>query len=236
MTNLLSCLSLWVEQFNTRQPTDVIYLDYEKAFDKVPIKRLLHKLSHVGIRGKLLKWIESFLQHRTFQVRIGEELSGQREVLSGVPQGSVLGPVLFIIYTFDLPHSVQSHISIFADDTKLFGNPLLDYDRLQSDLNAIANWSKEWLLSLNATKCTVLHIGNRNPHLTYTLNDVQLSEVKIQTDLGVKISEDLKWEEHISTITKKAKSLIYLIRKAFGALTPEMMLKIYKTFVRPILE
>ncbi|XP_022814459.1 uncharacterized protein LOC111348180 [Spodoptera litura] len=131
---------------------------------------------------------------------------------------------------------LRCEVSIFADDTKIFADPTVDYNHLQEDLNRIANWSKEWLINLNASKCTVLHIGTSNPRLTYKLCNAELTGVKVQTDLGVKITEDLKWEEHITSITKKAKSLVYLIRKAFGVLTPEMMLKIHKTFVRPILE
>lgn len=236
VSNLLSCLSSWTASFNAREPIDVIYLDYEKAFDKVPTTRLLQKLEFIGIRGKLLSWIEAFLRQRTLRVRVGETLSDQREIHSGVPQGSVLGPVLYIIYTFDLPRCLQCPVSIFADDTKIFANPLVDYTHLQADLDRVANWSKDWLINLNSTKCTVLHIGNKNPKLTYTLNGTQLQPVKQQTDLGVIITEDLKWENHITTITKKANSFIYLIRKAFGTLTPEMMLKIYKTYVRPLLE
>lgn len=236
VSNLLACLSSWTKHFNKREPVDVIYLDYEKAFDKVPIRRLLHKLEFVGIRGQLLKWIEAFLRQRTLRVRVGDTLSEHREIHSGVPQGSVLGPVLYILYTFDLPQHLECNVSIFADDTKIFGNPLIDYDRLQEDLNRIANWSKEWLINLNASKCTVLHIGKSNPRLTYNLNSTSLMETKVQTDLGVKIAEDLKWEEHITSTTKKAKTLIYLIRKAFGNLTPDMVLRIHKTFIRPILE
>lgn len=236
VSNLLSCLSSWTKSFNEKEPIDVIYLDYEKAFDKVPITRLLLKLDFIGIRGKLLKWIEAFLRHRTYQVRVGEALSDRKNVLSGVPQGSVLGPVLYILYTFDLPHSLQCNVRTFADDTKVFANPLIDYDRLQSDLNKIAAWSKEWLINLNASKCSVLHIGKRNPCRVYDLAGVKLVPVKSQIDLGVVITEDLKWEEHIFMITKKAKSLIYLIRKAFGILTPEMVVKIFKTYIRPLLE
>ncbi|KAI8426269.1 hypothetical protein MSG28_005157 [Choristoneura fumiferana] len=135
VSNLLSCLSSWTRSFTEREPVDVVYLDYEKAFDKVPTTRLLQKLEFVGIRGKLLNWIEAFLRH-TFRVRIGETLSEEREILSGVPQGSVLGPVLYIIYTFDLPCSLHCRISTFADDTKIFANPLLEFD---DDLNTIAD-------------------------------------------------------------------------------------------------
>ncbi|KAI5632712.1 reverse transcriptase (RNA-dependent DNA polymerase) domain-containing protein [Phthorimaea operculella] len=158
---LLLCLSSWTSKFNNREPVDVVYLDYEKAFDKVPTTRLLMKLNHIGIRGKLLQWIEAFLRERTFRVRVGDTLSCQRKIDSGVPQGSVLGPVLYIIYTFDLPGTMKCNVSIFADDTKIFANPLVDYAKLQSDLDTTANWSKEWLINLNAEKCTVLHIGTQ---------------------------------------------------------------------------
>ncbi|CAH2108818.1 unnamed protein product [Euphydryas editha] len=235
-SNLLSCLSSWVNSFNIRDPIDVIYLDYEKAFDEVPTGRLLQKLEFIGIRGKLLKWIESFLRQRTFRVKIGDSFSDEKEILSGVPQGSVLGPVLFIIYTFDLPKCLTCNVSMFADDTKIFANPLISSERLQNDLSHITNWSKEWLLKLNVDKCIVLHIGTRNPHQPYEIEGIPLKKVSEQVDLGVHITENLKWEHHIAAITKKANSFIYIIRKAFRDLTPEMMLKIYKSFVMPILE
>ncbi|KAI5643880.1 reverse transcriptase (RNA-dependent DNA polymerase) domain-containing protein [Phthorimaea operculella] len=231
-----TCYRAWTESFNNKDPIDVIYLDYEKAFDKVPITRLLQKLEFVGNRGKLLQWIEAFLRERTFRVRIGDTVSEQRQIKSGVPQGSVLGPVLYIIFSFDLPRCLQSNVSIFADDTKIFANPLLDYDRLQADLDRIANWSKEWLIKLNAGKCTVLHIGSKNPRLSYKLNGVELVKVKTQTDLGVKIAEDLKWSDHIESVVKRANSFIYLIKKAFGTLTPEMIVKIHKTYGGGIME
>lgn len=107
---------------------------------------------------------------------------------------------------------------------------------MQNDLNDIYQWTKDWLLKLNVEKCNVLHIEKSNPNLSYILNGTPLKAVTSQQDLGVTISQDLKWEPHIAGIVKRANSITYLIKKAFLDLTPEMMLKIYKTYVRPLLE
>lgn len=125
VSNLLSCLSVWTGHFNKN--VDVIYLDFEKAFDKVPISRLLQKFAFIEIRGKLLGWIEAFLGQTTFQVGVGDVMSDHRETHSGV--GSVLGPVLYIVYTFDLP-AAYSVMSVYL-------TPFIDHDRLQDDLNKV---------------------------------------------------------------------------------------------------
>jgi hypothetical protein len=236
VTNLLACVKVWSKNLDNGEPVDIIYLDYEKAFDRVPHRRLLAKLEHFGIRGKLLSWIESFLKDRKFRVRIADSLSNEFNVWSGVPQGSVISTTMFSLFVTDLQATIISNFSFFADDSKLFVNPLIDHNKLQSDLMNIRNWCLEWLINLNETKCTVLHMHRKNPKLPYILNNVQLKGVSTQQDLGVLMSNDLKWEPHISQMVKKANSIIYIIRKAFRILTPETMIKIYKTYVRPILE
>lgn len=202
VTNLLLCLDYWTANWNDRVPTDVVYLDYEKAFDRVPIKRLVSKLQHFGIRGNLLMWIENFLSDRTFRVRVGNDLSDSYNVLSGVPQGSVLGPILFCVYLTDLKVIIKSGLSLFADDTKIMGNPLISHNIIQEDLNRIFEWTQNWLITLNPGKCTVLHVGNNNPKLPYSINMQTLDPVTTQRDLGVAISTDLKWETHILSITE----------------------------------
>ena len=120
---------------------DVIYLDFSKAFDTVPHQRLLLKLENYGVRGSILEWIRSFLSHRQQQV----EVSARMNVLSGVPQGSVLGPVLFVCYINDMPELISSVIYMYADDTKLMSKVCGEVDtvRLQSDLSIVCEWSKE---------------------------------------------------------------------------------------------
>lgn len=236
ITNLLSCVHTWSKDLDNGNPVDVCYLDYERAFDRVPHQRLLVKLDHVGIRGPLLRWIENYLTDRTFQVRVGNCLSQSKPVLSGVPQGSVLSAHLFGVYISDLIETVQCKSAFFADDGKFFTNPTMGSGQLQEDLNRIHNWTKEWVISLNISKCCVLHLGKTNPKTIYSLDGNNLQSVNLQKDLGIHIAPNLKWEEHITTIVKKANSFIYIIRRSFQNMTVEVFRKIYKTYIRPLLE
>lgn len=236
VSNLLLNLDRWTEEFDRGSPIDVVYLDFERAFDQVPLRRLITKLEHVGVRGDILAWITSFLIGRRFRVRVGSEFSTTRDVLSGVPQGSVLGPILFVVYTADLLCALESHKSVYADDTKIFENPLTSSAVIQSDLDKVIDWASKWLLNLNVSKCSVLHMGRSNPHRFYNLDGTLIGQVEAQVDLGVTIRSDLKWESHIINIVKKANSIIYLVRKAFSYITTELFLKIYKCYIRPILE
>ena len=120
MTQLLVTLELWSELLDSGAPIDVIYLDFRKAFDTVPHQRLIRKLKAYGITGKLLNWISDFLSGREQRVVVNGNLSSWASILSGIPQGSVLGPILFVVFINDLPDVVRSSVKIFADDTKLF--------------------------------------------------------------------------------------------------------------------
>lgn len=235
-TNLLSRFQEWTLANDRSEPVDVFYLDFEKAFDKVPFMRLKHKLEHYGIRGELLKLVGDFFLDRQFHVRVGSATSRLRKVFSGVPQGSVLGPLLFLVYISDLPANLKCGRSIFADDTNCYSNPLVNHVELQSDIQAIKQWTLTWQMPLNDRKCTILHLGANNPRYAYFVGAIQVSEVKEQKDLGIIVTEDLKWETHISCLIKKANSLIFLISRAFKNLTPEMVLKLYKAYIRPKLE
>lgn len=225
-TNLLTTINWWMNSLDNDQPVDVIYLDYEKEFDNVPHGRLLAKLEHIGIRGDLLLWIGSFLAGREFGARLGGQLSRFYPVFSGVPQGSVLGPLLFLLYTSDLVHVVSSNIVMYADDTKIYGHPS---PTLQEDLRKVLIWSKEWLLPLNIDKCTVLHMGRNNPRNQYTMEQNALKAVKTQEHLGILMTEDLKWAPHINRVVKRANILIYLFQRAFEDRSVEMVSTIYKT-------
>lgn len=236
ITNLLLCINDWTAALDNKMPVDVIYLDFCKAFDRVPTARLLHKLEHQGIRGDLLLWIGAFLKNRSFCVRIGDAYSSTLPVVSGVPQGSVLGPLLFLAYAADLVDHIHSSCSAYADDLKVYGDPLQNHDLIQRDLTAIQGWCDDWLLPLNVDKCVVLHVGKNNPRLIYTLCNQPLTVVQSHRDLGVLICEDLSWSEHITAACKKANSILYLLRKSFQCVSFPTFVKLYKCYVRPLLE
>ena len=145
VTQLLHTFEEWSKAIDDRHSVDVLYLDFRKAFDTVPHQRLLKKLNAYGISGHILNWIEHFLKERKQRVSISGHLSDWADVLSGIPQGSVLGPTLFLIFINDLPDRVNSLVKIFADDTKMYSiiNDQSDIDSLQKDLDNLAEWSEK---------------------------------------------------------------------------------------------
>ena len=168
-TQLLDALDTWTKCLNEGDDVDIILLDFSKAFDSVSHPRLISKLESYGITGKLQNWIKNFLSERKQAVKIKQTLSTTEDVLSGVPQGSVLGPTLFLLFINDLPDVVNCHVKIFADDTKLF-QPIKspsDIEKLQNDLNSLHLWSKTWGLNFNTAKCVHLHVGKKQEPHTY---------------------------------------------------------------------
>ena len=239
LTNLLLNLEEITSMVDDGHSVDQMYLDFQKAFDKVPHQRLLFKLKKAGISGGLLSWIESFLSQRTQRVKVNGKYSGWRRAISGVPQGSVLGPLLFILFINDLPDIVKSaSTSIFADDTQLSGkaNTQEDTDKIQSDLDALEKWSKIWKLKFNASKCHVLHFGGKNKKQNYSLCDHILTTVTEEKDLGVIISEDLKAEKNVAKNVKKADKILGMIRRTFSFMNKDMLQQLIKVFIRPHLE
>ena len=220
---------------------DTIYMDFSKAFDKVPHRRLLHKLKAYGVNGPALNWIKAFLSNREQIVTVNGEKSYQASVLSGVPQGSVLGPLLFLVYINDLPEHVSSLIYLFADDTKIANKvaSAKDAEQIQDDLNSLSNWSSTWFLEFNAKKCHVLtlgHIDNITHTERYKINDKELEHVFEEKDLGVIMDFQLTFEEHIGQKVKTANTMMGLIRRSFSFLDPHLFRKLYVSFVRPHLE
>jgi len=171
-------------------------LDFQKAFDKVPHRRLIDKLAAHGFGGELLQWIANWLSERKQSMVLNGHCSGCEDVLSGVPQGSVLGPLLFVIYINDIDDSVNSKILKFTDDTKVFNTvgSEMEVDSLRCDLCNLVQCSKEWRMLFNVEKCKVMHFGYNNPRVNYEVDGIDLERVLSEKDLGVKISEDLKWD------------------------------------------
>ncbi len=162
-TQLLQAIHQWAKTLNQGSSTHAIFIDFSKAFDSVPHERLLLKLHNIGIRGTLLQWIKAFLLERQQRVLVEGHLSSWTKVCSGVPQGSVLGPLLFIIYVNDIASTLSSECKLFADDCVLYQNITSNSDStaLQYDLNQVSDWCKKWQLSLNIAKCKAICITNK---------------------------------------------------------------------------
>ena len=156
-------------------PTDIIYLDYRKAFDSVPHERLLNKLEAYGIKGEIHRWIRNCLIGRTQRVIVNGEYSEAASVSSGIPQGSVLGPILFLIFINDLPEILQSIVKLFADDTKLYRTIVDKNDEtiLQNDIDQIAAWSERWQIPFNVNNCKVLKVGKNDQNVKYSMGTLE---------------------------------------------------------------
>ena len=216
-------------------PYDCIYLDFSKAFDRVPHDRLLTKVYNCGIRGVAFHWIKSFLFDRSQCVVVNDKVSSCSKVSSGIPQGSVLGPLLFTIFINDLPDSIASHIKIFADDTKIYNstdNSLV----LSTDLNTLVGWSDMWLLPFNVDKCKVLHYGKRNANILYYMDGKAVDNDSCIKDLGVTFQNSLKFDNHINKICATANSRLGIIRNTFHSIDKDGFIVLYKCLVRPIVE
>ncbi|KAJ3662573.1 hypothetical protein Zmor_006915 [Zophobas morio] len=236
VTCLLQCLNEWTLSLEKNIPVDIIYLDFAKAFDRVPHRRLIHKLENSGIRGPLLQWIKAFLCGRNFKVKVGSAFSNKKDVLSGVPQGSVLGPVLFLVYISDLLTSLNSHHAFYADDGRIYGNSFSSSRIIQQDLHTMYTWTHVWLMPLNLQKCFVLRLGKNNPNIAYTLNNYVLESVQQINDLGVILDKKLSFSEHTVHIVKKANVRSYLLQKTFTNPDEVLLKTLFVSYIRPIVE
>ena len=213
VTQLIEVIKDWTNELDQHNNVDAIYLDFQKAFDTVPHKRLLRKLQGYGISGSLLRWLESFLVGRKQKVVLNGEESDWTNVTSGIPQGSVLGPILFLIYINDLPDVVNNIVKLFADDTKIYAkvNTKEQEENLQSDIDNLMEWSNNWQLKFNKSKCKHLHIG-RNNNAIYKIGEEIIETTTEERDLGVVIDSQLKFQKHIGLQVKKANKILGLIK------------------------
>ena len=159
-TQLVMLMEDMSRNANAGQQTDLILLDFSKAFDKVSHEKVLHKLHRYGICGHVLHWIKAFLANRSQTVVLEGEKSAQLSVTSGVPEGSMLGPVLFLVFINDLPDHIRSKVRLFADDTAVYlaVSNLEQAKLLQEDLDRLGEWSLKWDMEFNPSKCTVIHV------------------------------------------------------------------------------
>ena len=216
---------------------DMLVMDFAKAFDKVSHSLLTHKLQHYGITGNINNWIQSFLSDRRQAVVVDGATSSFVPDESGVPQGSVLGPCLFLLYINDLPKGLTSTTRLFADDTachKTINNAADQHD-LQRDLDKLADWEEKWLMSFHPDKCEVLHFGKKH-QATYHLRDHSLKSTSETKYLGVTISTNISWKSHINKVATKASKTLGFLRRNLkvGSISTKDLA--YKTLVRPQLE
>ena len=238
LTNLLDFFHDVYNLYDNTRAVDIIYLDFQKAFDKVPHKRLINKVKAYGLNGDIAAWIEDWLSNRKQRVVINGKSSDWINVNSGVPQGSVLGPILFIIYINDIDEGIKCKISKFADDTKIANKVDSENERqlLQSDLNTLIEWSNKWQMKFNIDKCHVLHIGNQNPKATFSINNIPMTSVDKEKDLGIIVSTDLKPSKHCTEVVKIANKLVGFIGRSFTFKSEKIILTLYNSLVRPHLE
>ena len=223
---LFTVLDKWTEILDNGGTIHAIYMDLMKAFDKVPHKRLIKKLQAYGISQKMCTWIENFLYNRKQRVQVNGYFSNWAEVTSGIHQGSVLGPILFVIYINDLSDLVVSDIIMYADDTKMSKEirSKEDLELVQAGLFRLQDWSDKWLLLFHPDKCKVLQISSsfrRNleqPIYFMRKSDgteVQLEVSVCEKDSGVYVDQHLTFDTHIETKVNKENSIMGIIRRSF---------------------
>ena len=240
---LLNVIDDWSKILDSGEIIDVIYTDFQKAFDTVPHRRLITKLKSYGIEANLVNWITSFLTNRKQRVKVNGIASSWANVLSGIPQGSVLGPILFVIYINDIVDNLTGTAYLFADDMKIY-NVIRDEEDcvcLQKDIDMLLEWTDKWLLRFNVSKCKVVRIGKCiGDHHDYYMPSVsgmhKLELSKSEKDLGIIIDSELSFDGHIHEVIKKANRLIGLIKRNFNHLDVKSFVMLYKSLVRSHLE
>ena len=251
LTQLLQHFDAINEGLVNNMDTDSIYLDYEKAFDKVDHNLLLAKLKRYKLPALFVDWISSFLRNRTQTVVVGGMQSRPQCVVSGVPQGSVLGPALFLVFVNDIERSLTSStIGFFADDTRISSkiSTCIDMQALQTDLNSVLAWSEKNNMRLHSRKFELM-VHRANPIglaselpfessiFSYQLPDnLTLYETSDLRDLGVLVSTSGSWTNHINLIVEKAKGVSSWVCSVFKSRQEEVMVTLYKSIVRSHLE
>ena len=242
-SNLMECVNDWTLALDNKKFVKILYVDFAKAFDVVSVPKLMYKLGKYGIKGLLFSCIESFLTNRSQRVSVGNAISESLPLISGTPEGSVLGPFLFLLFINDLPDLYYDGLraKLFADDLKSYN--LFDYrnnpDNIQASLDSLMAWSKSWQLQLAVSKCgSLLLKGNSSfvdkHELFMNYNPLDVHErVK---DLGVLVDSNLNFSAQIDSIVVKAKQRTFLIFKSFESRDVTLFVFAYKTCILPILD
>ena len=215
-TQLIQTINDISKSLDKKETVDITILDFTKAFDKVPHKRLIHKLNYYGISGSIATWIETFLIGRTQQVVVNGATSSSTIVTSGEPQGTVLGPLLFLLYINDLPDNLSTSVRLLADDCILY-TPIRtqnDSSLLQNDLFKLQKWQDKWLMKFNPCKCYTMTLATRTPTPnTYTFCGQTLTSVDSHCYLGIHLSNTLNWTAHTKAASTKAQQTLGVVRR-----------------------
>ena len=234
-----------VEQIDGGKVVDVIYLDFRKAFDVINHSVLLGKLRAIGFSYQMLGWIESFLVSRSMCVSVGGSDSSVFSVGSGVPQGSVLGPLLFLIYVNCLGHHLSCRWYAFADDFKLYisherNTRVLENSSLQVDLNKLVQVAESWNLKLNVSKCVVMRFGEKvvgnGAGSGYFLGLTELLLVHSHRDLGVLVDPSLRFHGHVDSLVRKASGLANNLLRSTICRTRGFMVTVFMSHIRPLMD
>ncbi|KAL8575235.1 hypothetical protein ACOMHN_042356 [Nucella lapillus] len=236
-TQLLATIHDITKSMAKALQVDVVLLDFSKAFDKVPHRRLLHKLHYYGVRSKTLRWTQAFLTSRTQEVILEGVHSSKAPVMSGVPQGTVLGPLLFLTYINDLPDVVtHSKTRLFADDSMLCKDisAPADKTKLQEDLDALEKWERTWQMHFNPSKCAVMTIsGSRTKasERSYTLHNQVLENTKASKYLGVTLTDDMTWTVHTDGVAARGSRTVGFLRRNFSSCSTPVKAATYTTMI-----
>jgi endonuclease/exonuclease/phosphatase family metal-dependent hydrolase len=241
-SQILSIIHDWASRLDRGEEVAAVALDFSKAFDTVPHRRLLAKLEHIGISGDLLAWMSAFLRGRDQRVVLNGACSPWLPVRSGVPQGSVLGPLLFLIYINDLGDQCESPLRLFADDALLYHKHTTKEDELQiqNDIKQLEKWSQKWLLNFNVAKCAHLEVRSSKEStcdaFSLQLQDKEITKADSIKYLGLTIGSNLSWSTHIHNICTTANQKLGILKRNFYRAPTRTKELLYKSIVRPTLE
>jgi len=240
-TNLLESVNDWTLCVQTKQQVSIVYVDFSKAFDVVSHNKLFTRLHSYGIRGSLLIWLKNFLTGRTHPTKVGCSLSDVAELLSGIVQGSGIGPCMFLIYINDLLTELSKYsitVKAFADDVKMYVQILddLDVQRLQLAVDVLFQCATTWQLSISLNKCCVLNVGKSVCYVSISINDGVVPAVESARDLGVLITKSLSPSVHINDVVSRANQRAAAILRAIVSRDVRLLMRAFITYVRPIVE